>query len=167
MRWEFYCSSLWAWHQSVRRGTPASVHLCTGYRRPLLTATILHCVPRAPSQRLKHFTSKWEIKGWFAHDIQGMTMPCPASTCCQSLTHKDMQAAPTLLCGGNTHSGRWSDRQEGNIHTGKGSTLSGFHTNGGGWWQCEWQRKDTTWHRETPKTRVATDIRCPVRLLWH
>lgn len=103
MRWEFYCTSLWGWQR------PRSVCSLPGIGRPLLTPVGSCRVHRLFSQVLQQCTSKWEIKGWLAHDIQRMTMPQPAYTYCYVPVPETQRQAgcsrTALLRGGSTHSG--------------------------------------------------------------
>lgn len=124
MRWEFYCTSLWGW-QRLRP-------LCSlpGIRRPLLTPVGSYWIHRLISQVLQQCTSKWEIKGWLAHDIQRMTMPQPAYTYCYVPVPETQRhtgcSRTTLLYGGSTHLRGGIYIQE------EGSALCVFYRNTGG-----------------------------------
>ncbi len=60
-------------------------------------------------QVLQQCTSKWEIKGWLAHDIQRMTMPQPAYIYCYVPVPETQRQAGcsrnTMLHGGSTDLG--------------------------------------------------------------
>lgn len=104
MRWEFYCTNLWGW-QRLRP-------MCSlpGIRRPLLTPEGSGQTRRQLSRVLQQCTSKWEIKGWLAHDIQRMTMAQLAYTYCYVPVTETQRhtgcSRNTSLHGGSTHSGR-------------------------------------------------------------
>lgn len=80
-----------------------------GIGRPLLSVVSSHWIHRLLSRAPQQRTSKWEIKGWLAHDIQRMTMPQSAYTYFYVPVPETQWHAgcsrTTLLHGGSSHSG--------------------------------------------------------------
>lgn len=76
MRWEFYCTSLWGWQQL------RLMHRSPWYQAPSADSCGLAPDTDSFPQVLQQCTSKWEIKGWLAHDSQRMTMAQPGYTYC-------------------------------------------------------------------------------------
>lgn len=137
MRWEFYCSSLWAWHQPVRMtADEVSLH-APWYQAPSvdcyeLTLDTQAALSGPPAMHFKvgdqGSTCAWHPENDNASaSLHLLLRASPRDTKACSRT--------ILLCGGSTHSVvRYTYRKEASV----------FYTNTGGKRQCEGRRKDST-----------------------
>lgn len=158
MRWEFYCSSLWAWHQSVRMTATSGLSACFLVLSALCWLLWAHtgytdCSLRSSSNALQSGRSRVDLR-MTSREWQCLSQPTSTVTC-QSQRHKGMQAAPALLC-----SVEEVLIQEWDIHTGRRQcSICILYKY---WWA------EAMWGTEDPQDRVATDSWwCPVWLLKH
>lgn len=139
MRWEFYCNSLWAWHQSVRMTATASVR-ALWYRAPSVDCyeLMLDTQPALSGPPAMHFKV----------GDQGSTCAWhPENDNASASLHLLLRASPqdTKACRQLPHYlalWRKCSFRSGIYIQEEGSALSVFYTNTGGPKQCEGQRKD-------------------------